>query len=83
MGTEGMSFSLQSRDLIADSIETVRWLQRQEGVTRTRCDFLSCLLLPFTLSCKRTLACVARSARSHQVFVRHMSHALLRQLCAR
>lgn len=24
MGTEGMSFSLQSRDLIADSIETVR-----------------------------------------------------------
>ena len=24
MGTDGMSFSLQSRDLIADSIETVR-----------------------------------------------------------
>ncbi len=27
MGTDGMSFSLQSRDLIADSIETVMWGQ--------------------------------------------------------
>lgn len=32
MGTEGMSFSLQSRDLIADSIETVSLpLQRKPG----------------------------------------------------
>jgi dihydroxyacid dehydratase/phosphogluconate dehydratase len=29
MGTDGMSFSLQSRDIIADSIETVRVLHRE------------------------------------------------------
>lgn len=35
MGTDGMSFSLQSRDLIADSIETVmgaQWCVRFGGV---------------------------------------------------
>ena len=31
MGTEGMSFSLQSRDLIADSIETVMSAQWYDG----------------------------------------------------
>ncbi len=31
MGTDGMSFSLQSRDLIADSIETVRVLRSRPG----------------------------------------------------
>ena len=32
MGTEGMSFSLQSRDLIADSIETVTRGQWYDGL---------------------------------------------------
>ncbi len=32
MGTEGMSFSLQSRDLIADSIETVMGAQWYDGL---------------------------------------------------
>jgi dihydroxyacid dehydratase/phosphogluconate dehydratase len=31
MGTDGMSFSLQSRDLIADSIETVMSAQVRPG----------------------------------------------------
>ncbi|GIS61991.1 MAG: hypothetical protein CM1200mP2_42160 [Planctomycetaceae bacterium] len=31
MGTEGMSYSLQSRDLIADSIETVMGGQWYDG----------------------------------------------------
>lgn len=39
MGTEGMSFSLQSRDLIADSIETVMGGQWYDGViTIPGCD---------------------------------------------
>ena len=39
MGTEGMSFSLQSRDLIADSIETVVSAQWYDGViTLPGCD---------------------------------------------
>ena len=39
MGTEGMSFSLQSRDLIADSIETVMGAQWYDGlVTLPGCD---------------------------------------------
>ncbi len=39
MGTEGMSFSLQSRDLIADSIETVMGGQWYDGlVTLPGCD---------------------------------------------
>src|SRR4051812_40158545 len=39
MGTEGMSFSLQSRDLIADSIETVMGAQWYDGlVTIPGCD---------------------------------------------
>jgi len=39
MGTEGMSFSLQSRDLIADSIETVVGAQWYDGViTLPGCD---------------------------------------------
>lgn len=32
MGTEGMSFSLQSRDLIADSIETIMGAQWYDGL---------------------------------------------------
>ena len=39
MGTEGMSYSLQSRDLIADSIETVMSGQRYDGlITLPGCD---------------------------------------------
>ncbi len=39
MGTRGMSFSLQSRDLIADSIETVMGAQWYDGlVTLPGCD---------------------------------------------
>jgi dihydroxy-acid dehydratase len=39
MGTEGMSYSLQSRDLIADSIETVMSAQWYDGlVTIPGCD---------------------------------------------
>ena len=39
MGTEGMSFSLQSRDLIADSIETVMCAQWYDGlITLPGCD---------------------------------------------
>ncbi|MEM8924272.1 MAG: dihydroxy-acid dehydratase [Actinomycetota bacterium] len=39
MGTDGMSFSLQSRDLIADSIETVMGAQWYDGlVTIPGCD---------------------------------------------
>lgn len=39
MGTEGMSFSLQSRDLIADSIETIMSGQWYDGlVTLPGCD---------------------------------------------
>src|SRR5262245_26527779 len=39
MGTDGMSFSLQSRDLIADSIETVMSAQWYDGlVTLPGCD---------------------------------------------
>ena len=39
MGTEGMSYSLQSRDLIADSIETVTAAQWYDGlVTIPGCD---------------------------------------------
>src|SRR6185503_9908849 len=39
MGTDGMSFSLQSRDLIADSIETVMGAQFYDGlVTIPGCD---------------------------------------------
>lgn len=39
MGTEGMSFSLQSRDLIADSIETVMGAQWYDGlITLPGCD---------------------------------------------
>jgi dihydroxy-acid dehydratase len=39
MGTEGMSYSLQSRDLIADSIETVVGAQWYDGViTLPGCD---------------------------------------------
>lgn len=39
MGTEGMSFSLQSRDLIADSIETVMGGQWYDGlITLPGCD---------------------------------------------
>ena len=32
MGTEGMSYSLQSRDLIADSIETIMGAQWYDGL---------------------------------------------------
>ncbi len=35
MGTEGMKYSLVSREVIADSIETVCQAQRLAGVTRT------------------------------------------------
>src|SRR5713101_3512087 len=39
MGTEGMSYSLQSRDIIADSIETVVGAQWYDGiVTIPACD---------------------------------------------
>ena len=39
MGTEGMSYSLQSRDLIADSIETVMCAQWYDGlITLPGCD---------------------------------------------
>ncbi|MEE8388768.1 MAG: dihydroxy-acid dehydratase, partial [Acidiferrobacterales bacterium] len=39
MGTEGMSYSLQSRDLIADSIETVMCAQWYDGlITIPGCD---------------------------------------------
>jgi dihydroxy-acid dehydratase len=39
MGTEGMSYSLQSRDLIADSIETIMAAQWYDGlVTLPGCD---------------------------------------------
>lgn len=39
MGTDGMSFSLQSRDLIADSIETIMGAQWYDGlVTLPGCD---------------------------------------------
>lgn len=39
MGTDGMSFSLQSRDLIADSIETIMWAQWYDGlVALPGCD---------------------------------------------
>ncbi len=39
MGTEGMSFSLQSRDLIADSIETIMGAQWYDGlITLPGCD---------------------------------------------
>ncbi len=39
MGTDGMSFSLQSRDLIADSIETVMGAQWYDGlITLPGCD---------------------------------------------
>lgn len=39
MGTDGMSFSLQSRDLIADSIETIMGAQWYDGVvTIPGCD---------------------------------------------
>ncbi len=39
MGTEGMSYSLQSRDLIADSIETVLMAQFYDGcITVPGCD---------------------------------------------
>ena len=39
MGTEGMSFSIQSRDLIADSIETVMGAQWYDGlITIPGCD---------------------------------------------
>lgn len=39
MGTDGMSFSLQSRDLIADSIETIMSAQWYDGlVTLPGCD---------------------------------------------
>jgi dihydroxy-acid dehydratase len=39
MGTEGMSYSLQSRDLIADSIETVTAAQWYDGlITIAGCD---------------------------------------------
>lgn len=39
MGTEGMSYSLQSRDLIADSVETVMGAQWYDGlVTIPGCD---------------------------------------------
>jgi dihydroxy-acid dehydratase len=39
MGTSGMSFSLQSRDLIADSIETVMGAQWYDGlITIPGCD---------------------------------------------
>lgn len=38
MGTDGMSFSLQSRDLIADSVETVmggQWYFHPHAMTST------------------------------------------------
>ncbi len=39
MGTDGMSYSLQSRDLIADSIETIMGAQWYDGlVTLPGCD---------------------------------------------
>ena len=39
MGTDGMSYSLQSRDLIADSIETVMGAQWYDGlITIPGCD---------------------------------------------
>ena len=52
MGTDGMSYSLQSRDLIADSIETVRashpasgktqpWALSSTAVNRTSCGWES------------------------------------------
>ena len=40
MGTDGMSYSLQSRDIIADSIETV-------GSLSNLCLWLSCFLTLF------------------------------------
>lgn len=39
MGTDGMSYSLQSRDLIADSIETIMGAQWYDGlITLPGCD---------------------------------------------
>ena len=52
MGTDGMSFSLQSRDLIADSIETVMGAQWYDGlVTLPGCDknMPGCLIANGTL----------------------------------
>lgn len=42
MGTDGMSFSLQSRDLIADSIETVMWRSGTTPIFRSRAATRTC-----------------------------------------
>ena len=46
MGTDGMSFSLQSRDLIADSIETVMGAQVQLPSFLGRCSTFQVTELP-------------------------------------
>ena len=54
MGTDGMSYSLQSRDLIADSIETVmggqaRW--STEGLPRTLLQITAVCTCPVVGRC--------------------------------
>lgn len=51
MGTRGMCYSLQSRDLIADSIETVMGAQWYDGnISIPGCDKNVRKPLPFSLS---------------------------------
>lgn len=59
MGTDGMSFSLQSRDLIADSVETVMGGQWYSP------DFIyACHTLKFLLS----LACFCEDCATNNIF---------------
>ena len=52
MGTRGMCFSLQSRDLIADSIETVMSAQWYDGnISIPGCDKNVSLFFFFSFSC--------------------------------
>ena len=45
MGTDGMSYSLQSRDLIADSVETVMGAQVQ-SIMSSQCTGILCAAGP-------------------------------------
>lgn len=46
MGTDGMSFSLQSRDIIADSVETTMGAQWYDGlIALPGCDKNMCVCL--------------------------------------
>ena len=61
MGTEGMSFSLQSRDLIADSIETVMGGQWYDGnISLPGCDknMPGCIIATSTSA---TSSCASRT----------------------